>query len=258
VLVDEPPKHRVSRAELTTRLGVPIRRRQLRLPLPLPPLTGWKERSHDRRAHRDASLDWPIRRQQVGPRATKVFDVLESFRLASTAVGHLNLVAGIHKRPHRDRPHELVPPTNATRTGASSHAVRPPTGAVAYAGMRACPRPIHTRPPRTTSDRLVGVDRDACLPIGAGAPVTSGNCLSRTRREALSSEPSWIEAPGIAVLGGADPAIPPLRLPRPAVSAAPAASAAPRRAAPAALRRRGSPRAGRAARTDGCCPSARG
>jgi hypothetical protein len=60
-------------------------------------------------------------------------------------------VAGIHKRPHRDRPKELVPPTNATRTGVSSHAVRPLTGAVAYAGMRACPRPIHTRPPRTSS-----------------------------------------------------------------------------------------------------------
>jgi hypothetical protein len=89
VLVDEPPKHRVSRAELTTRLGVPIRGRQLRLPLPLPPLTGWKERSHHRRAHWAARLDWPISPQQVGPRATKVFDVLESFRLGSTAVVHV-------------------------------------------------------------------------------------------------------------------------------------------------------------------------
>jgi hypothetical protein len=26
------------------------------------------------------------------------------------------------------------------------------------------------------NDRLVGVDRDACLPTGTGAPVTSGNC----------------------------------------------------------------------------------
>jgi hypothetical protein len=32
------------------------------------------------------------------------------------------------------------------------------------------------------SDRLVGVDRYACLPIAAGAPVTSGNRPSRTFR----------------------------------------------------------------------------
>jgi len=31
-------------------------------------------------------------------------------------------------------------------------------------------------------DSLVGVDRDACLLTGAGAPVTSGNCPSGTFR----------------------------------------------------------------------------
>jgi hypothetical protein len=199
VLVDEPPKHRVSRAELTTRLGVPIRGRQLRLPLPLPPLTGWKARSHDRRAHRAARLDWPISRQQVGPRATKVFDVLESFRLASIAVGHVNLVAGIHKRPHRDRPHDLVPPTNATRTGASSHAVRPPTGAVAYAGMRACPRPIHTRPPRTSCGRPTAI---GARPAPAPAPVRKASAptaLSSSRQGEGARDPKSLARHGGSV-----------------------------------------------------------
>jgi hypothetical protein len=50
----------------------------------------------------------------------------------------------------------------------------------------------------------------------------------------------------------------PPRSPGPAVSAAPAASAAPGPGAPAARRRRGWLRAGRAARTDGGCRSARG
>jgi hypothetical protein len=39
-----------------------------------------------------------------------------------------------------------------------------------------------TRSRFVPSDRLDGVDRDACLPIGAGAPVTSGNCPPRTSR----------------------------------------------------------------------------
>jgi uncharacterized glyoxalase superfamily protein PhnB len=54
------------------------------------------------------------------------------------------------------------------------------------------------------------------------------------------------------------PATLPARSPRPAACAVPAASAAPGRAARAAPSRRGSRRAGRVARADGCCRSARG
>jgi hypothetical protein len=110
------------------------------------------------------------------------------------------------------------------------------------------------------SDRLVGVERDACMPIGAGAPVTSGNCPSRTHRGGDSSFRCSVAWKAQRRSGRRDerPAIPRARSPRPVWSAAPAVSGAPGPAVPAALRRRGSRRAGRAVRTDGGCLSARG
>ena len=44
-------------------------------------------------------------------------------------------------------------------------------------------RAARAHPHLVPSDRLVGVHRDARLPIETGAPVTSGNCPSRTSPE---------------------------------------------------------------------------
>ena len=93
-------------------------------------------------------------------------------------------------------------------------------------------RPAAPVPPRPWGSRRAGALSVGRLP----------GCL-------VSDHVATTQAP----VGAAGAATHPPRLPRPAASAAPGASAARGRAAPAALRRRGSPRAGRAARAGGCC-----
>ena len=126
---------------------------------------------------------------QIGPSTFGVFDVFPDDEARDA---HLAGGVGQALGPNTG---VLFPNPRSRRSTSSRTSCRSEqaVGALAQCAKRSCLRG-HSEAPGVDDEqergsrpllfvlcgRVVGVDRDACLPAGAGAAVTSGTCRSRT------------------------------------------------------------------------------